>query len=1000
VSGLFDDETPEGPRGNADLGRPSSGRLRAVLITAVVLVVGFLGLTGFSAFWTERLWFGSVGYAGVFSTMVWTRIALFVAFGVLMAVVVGLNMLVAFRTRPIFRPASPEQTSLDRYREVVTPIRVWLLVGVALLTGTFAGSSAAGQWREYLLWRNGVPFRDTDPYFGRDIGFYVFELPWLHFLVDFVMAAAIVSLMAAGGVHYLYGGIRLQGRGDRLSGAAQAQASVLLGVFMLAKGADYYLDRFDLLSESGALMTGLSYTDDRAVLPAKNILMGIAAICAVLFLLNVWRRTWLLPSVGLGLLVLSAILLGMIWPGIVQQFRVNPTEADKEEPYIQRNIHATRAAYKIADAKVEPFSGRADLSSLNENARRTLAQRAIDSPGIRLVDPKVVTQTFQQRQQVRGYYTVADVLDVDRYQVNGEERDVVLGIRELNQSGIAASSQNWANLATVYTHGYGVIAAYGNQRPANNQQTVQGDEPAWAEVDLPPKGQLSGLTEEGYEGRVYFGENSPTYSIVGRAAEGARNIELDLPGESGNGEDRTTTYGGADGVRIGSTFHQLLYMIKFGELNIILSERVNGNSKILYYRDPSQRVEKVAPWLTVDGDPFPAVVDERLVWMLDGYTTTDRYPLSEKESFEEMTDDSLADPTQFRTLQTDEINYMRNAVKATVDAYDGTVTLYAWDEEDPLLQAWSQAFPGTVRPRSDIPDALLEHMRYPEDLFKVQRFQLAAYHVTNARDFYEANDKWEVPSDPNDPTSLQPPYRLSVPSERAQDTFSLTSVYTPVNRENLAAFVSVDGDAADQGYGTIRIKRLGSSSQIPGPGQIANQIQSDQSVTQALLPYSRETNTQVVNGNLLTLPVGDGLLYVQPLYSLRSSGEGNFPVLRYVAVSFGQNQVGIGRTLGEAIYDVLSLSGTPSDLGGGQTTGGDRPNTPTGEPPTGSVDAQVQQLLRQAQAKFEEAEQAQREGDTVGWAEALEEAKDLVEQAIELAEQEPAREPASDATTE
>jgi len=999
VSELFDDERPRRPGGSADLGRPSSGRSRALLITVVVLVVSLLGLTGFSAFWTERLWFGSVGYAGVFSTMVWTQVVLFVAFGVLMAVMVGVNMLVAFRSRPIFRPASAEQTSLDRYREAVTPIWIWLLVGVALLTGTFAGSSAAGQWRSYLLWRNGVPFRDTDPYFERDIGFYVFDLPWLHFLVDFVMAMAIVSLIAAAGVHYLYGGIQFQGRGDRLSGAAKAQASVLFGVFMLAKVADYYLDRFDLLSESGALITGFTYTDDHTVLPAKNILMGIAAICAVLFLLNVWRRSWLLPSVGLGLMVLSAILLGMIWPAIVQQFRVSPTEADKEEPYIQRNIDATRTAYNIADAVVEPFSGRADLASQNENARRTLAQSAIDSPGIRLVDPKVVKQTFEQRQQVRGYYNVADVLDVDRYQVNGKERDVVLGIRELNQGGIAESGQNWANLATVYTHGYGVIAAYGNQRPASNQQTVQGDEPAWAEVDLPPKGQLSALTDEGYEGRIYFGENSPRYSIVGKASEAARDIELDLPGDSGSGDDRTTTYNGADGVRVGSMFRRLLYAIKYGEPNIILSERVNGNSKILYNRDPSHRVEKVAPWLTVDSDPLPAVVDGRVVWVIDGYTTTDRYPLSEKESFEEMTDSSLAETTQLRTLPTDEINYMRNAVKATVDAYDGTVTLYAWDEDDPILQAWSNVFPQTVRPKSDIPKALLEHMRYPEDLFKVQRFQLAAYHVTDASDFYEANDKWKVPVDPNDPTSLQPPYRLSVPSDRAQDTFSLTSVYTPFNRENLAAFVSVDADASRDGYGTIRIKRLGSSSQIPGPGQIANQIQSDQSVTQALLPYTRETNTQVVNGNLLTLPVGDGLLYVQPLYSLRTSGEGNFPVLRYVAVSFGQNQVGIGRTLGEAIYVVLGLSGTPSDVGGGQTGGGGQQGTPPdGEPPTGSVDDQVQRLLRLAQAKFEEAERAQRAGDTVGWAEALEEAKDLVEQAIELAEQAPADEPTSDAT--
>jgi hypothetical protein len=748
---------------------------------------------------------------------------------------------------------------------------------------------------------------------------------------------------------------------------------------VLAKAVDYWLDRYDLVHQGGALITGMTYTRDNAVLPAKNILAGIALICAVLFFVNVWRRTWTLPTVGLALLVVSAVLLGMIWPGVVQQFQVSPTEADKEEPYIAKNIDATRAAYDIEAAEVEAYDGEPDLPD------RQLATAAIDSPGIRLVDPQVVQQTFEQRQQVRGYYTVAPVLDVDNYAINGEERDVVLAVRELNQAGISSGSQNWANLHTVYTHGYGVIAAYGNQRPADNETVLTGQEPAWAEIDIPPRGQLTELTEGGYEPRIYFGENSPTYSIVGKPSEGSRDIELDLPGGDGNGtSDTTNTYDGADGVEVGSFFNKLLYAVKFGEPNLVLSGRVHENSKILYDRDPARRVEKVAPWLTVDGDPFPAVVDGRVVWLLDGYTVTDKYPLSQRESFEEMTDDSLNDAPGFQTLPTDEINYMRNAVKATVDAYSGEVTLYEWDEDDPILQAWTKAFPGTVEPREDIPDSLLEHMRYPEDMFKVQRYQLAQYHVTDAADFYEANDRWQVPTDPNNPTSLQPPYRLSVPSEDERDTFSLTSVYTPVNRENLAAFVSVDAEAAEDGYGTIRIKRLGSSSQIPGPGQIANQIQSDQAVTDVLLPYSRETNTRVVNGNLLTLPVGGGLLYVQPLYSLRTSGEGNFPVLRFIAVSFGE-EVGVGRTLGEAIYDVLGLFGTPSDSpgGGGQTDGGSGDGG-EGES-TGSVQEQIRDLLDAADQAFADADEAQRNGDLVEWARLMEEARSLIDEAIGLA---------------
>ena len=957
--------------------REGPGRSRTLLITTAITVVGFLALIGLSSFWTERLWFSSVGYSTVFSRLIWTKVGLFVVFGGLMAVGVGVTMLLAFRLRPVLRPPSAETASLAQYREAVTPIRRGLLIGISLLVGFFGGTAGAGQWRNFMLWRNGVPFDRNDPFLDRDIGFYVFDLPWWHFLTDFTMALALLSLIASAVVHYLYGGILLPASKARFSGAAASQLSVLLGVFMVAKAADYWLDRFDILTSSGRLIDGMTYTDDHALLPAKNVLMGIAVICALLLFVNVWRRAWMLPSLGLGLFMLSAILFGMIWPGLVQQFRVDPTEADKEAPYIARNIEATRVAYDIADAEVEPYSGESEL------APQQLAQSAIDSPGIRLVDPQVVQQTFEQRQQVRGYYSVAPVLDVDNYEINGQERDVVLAVRELNQDGISASSQNWANLHTVYTHGYGVVAVYGNQRPADNEAVLTGQEPAWAEIDIPPRGQLTDLTEGGYEGRIYFGENSPSYSIVGKSSEDAADIELDLPGDAGTGADRSTTYDGEDGVPVGGFLNQLLYAVKLGEINLMLSERVHENSEILYHRDPALRVEKVAPWLTVDSDPFPAVVDGRVVWLLDGYTLTDKYPMSEKGSFAEMTDDALGNDIAFQTLPSDEINYMRNAVKATVDAYDGTVTLYAWDEEDPILRAWMGAFPGTVQPRSEIPEAVLEHLRYPLDLFKVQRYQLGAYHVLDAGDFYEANDRWKVPTDPNNPTFLQPPYRLSVPSSGSTDMFSLTSVYTPVNRENLAAFVSVDADAVEDSYGTFRVKRLSSSSQIPGPGQIANQIQSDQAVTQALLPYTRETNTRVVNGNLLTLPVGGGLLYVQPLYSLRTSGEGNFPVLRFVAVSFGQD-VGVGRTLGEAIYDVLNLPGIPSDSPAGRPPpDSEEPSDPGGEP-TGSLQDRVQRLLDRADLKFEEADAALAEGDLGRYQDAVAEARALVQRAIDL----------------
>jgi uncharacterized protein len=976
VSNLFDDDPrrPTPPR----QGPPPPRRSRALVITASVLVVGFFALTTSAGFFTDRMWYAATGFPQVFSTLFWTRAGLFLVFGALMALVVGVNMYLAYRLRPLFRPNSPEQTGLDRYRDAVDPIRTWLLVGVAVLLGLFAGTSASGQWREFLLWRNGTDFGTRDEIFNRDIGFYVFDLPWLHYLVDSVMAFTVVAVLMAALVHYLYGGVRLQTSHDRLSGAAQAQLSVLVGVFVLAKAGDYWLDRFDLVHQSGRLITGVTYTDDHAVLPAKNILMAIAIICAVLFFANVLRRTWLLPSVGLALLALSAILLGMIWPGIVQQFQVEPTEADKEAPYIEANIEATRAAYDLEDVKPEEFTSEVTLATAR------LGILSLQTSTIPLVDPKLVAQTFEQQQQVRAYYSVSPVLDVDRYQIEGEDRALVLGVRELDQGGILEGDRNWNNLHTVYTHGNGVIAAFANQRPRDNETERGGIQ--WAEGQQANEDALSKLFPDGYESRVYYGEQSPDYSIVGKV-EGANDVELDLGNAGADDQDETTTYDGDGGVKVDSLLDQLLYAVKFGDPNFLLSERVSDNSKVLYYRQPLERVEKLAPWLTLDEDPYPAVIDGRIVWIVDGYTTTDRYPLAQKESFDTMTDDSLDDGSQFGTLPTDEINYMRNTVKATVDAYDGTVNLYAWDESDPILQAWRGAFPGTVQDREDIPDSLIEHLRYPEDLFKVQRYQFARYHVTGAHDFYTGNNRWEVPQDPEAPGQYQPPYRMFVqqPGEVGQ-SFELTSVFVPRGKNNLAAFVSVNSDASSDRYGKMEVLQL-PNEQTPGPGLIANEMTTSENVRNELLAF-QSGGSKPIYGNLLTLPVQDGLMYVQPVYAIRELSDASFPELEFVIVSYG-DQVGIGTTMTEALADVLGvnpdISTTSGDTGG---NGGGSDDQPTGDAAT-----QIRELLARAQVAFDEADAALADSDPVTYAQKMEEARGLVERAVGLAEQ--VRQPAS-----
>ena len=740
---------PGGPGGSGGPGGPgaqrsaaSSRRPGALIVTAIILIIAFMFLSGFASFWTDRLWFRSLGYSEVFTTLLLTRIGLFLVFAGLMAATVAVSMALAYRFRPVLWPGMPgmPDDGMDRYRELLAPRMAWVIGAASVVLGLFAGASATGQWRNFSMWRHSQDFGTTDPYFNKDVGFYVFELPFWHYVIDYVMALAVVGLMASILMNYLFGGIRISARpGERLTSAAQIQVSALLALFVLAKAVDYWLDRFDLVTNSGSIFTGMGYTDDKAVLPAKEILAGIAVVCAVLFLANIWRRTWLLPSVGVALFALSAIILGLIVPTVVQAIRVNPNVPVREGPYIKANIDATRKAYSldqvemgaVSSGNAVPTEGRLD---------------ALDdmTSSVPLVDPKVVSEVFEQQQQVRGYYSVSDVLDVDRYEIDDVDRAVVLGVREMDQNGIAESDRNWSNLHTVYTHGDGVIAAYANQRPEDDSS--QSLNIQWAQGQEANEDALTSLSPDGVETRVYYGEQSPDYSIVGKADDG-EDVELLLPSEQDD-NDAETTYGGKGGVEIGGLFNKVLYAIKFSEPNFVLSSLVNENSKVLYDRNPRTMVEKVAPWLTVDSDPYPVVVDGRIQWVLDGYTVTDKYPLSQRESLETMTDDSLQQNNGFQTLPTDEINYMRNSVKATVDAYDGTVTLYAWDDTDPILKVWDEVFPGLIKARDEIPEDLVSHLRYPEDLFKAQRYQFQRYHETSAADWFEGSDAVGGPQGP------------------------------------------------------------------------------------------------------------------------------------------------------------------------------------------------------------------------------------------------------------
>jgi len=924
----------------------------------VLLVVLF---TIFVDIWTGRMWFDSLGFQEVYTKRLLTQTGLFVVFGLVLAAVAVGNALIAFRTRPILIGDGYRNPTIERYQDSIDPIRHWVLIGLGVVMFLFGGASAGGHWRTFLLWRNAESFGQDDVYFGRDIGFFVFGYPWYRFLVTFGFTLLIIAIVVSLVTHYLYGGIRLQARRDKVARNAQVHLSVLLGLFMLLRAFSYWLDRYGLAIDDGDLMTGITYTDANAVIPSKNILAVISIICALLFFANVVRPGWMLPVLGLGLMVLSAILIGGIWPAIVQRFQVQPSEPDKEAPYITKNIAATRDAFDIADVEPEAFSG-----TSNKTAKELQAEAAA-LPGVRVIDPRIVSETFTQLQQIRGFYQMSPELDVDRYQLPTDElpagisdpelpQDVVIGVRELNLSGVA--DRNWNNDHTVYTHGYGVVAAYGTEISSNG-------EPVWAQENLPSVGALGDFEQE-----VYYGETFDTYSIVG-APEGSSPVELNIPESEDVETAQRSTYQGDGGVGIGSTFNQVLYAAKFWDSNILLSGRVNSESKIIYDRNPRQMVEKVAPWLTVDSDAYPAVVDGRLLWIIDGYTSTHDYPMSDLVDLSDAISDSRTPEEVVAGQPTDEVNYIRNSVKATVDAYDGTVTLYEWDEEDPLLKAWMGAFPDSVTSKDEISEDLLAHLRYPEDLFKLQREVLARYHVTETSTFYENSEVWEVPEDPTQEgaNQNQPPYYLTVGMPDASPEFSLTSVYTPRNRQNMASFMAVNADATNtEDYGQIRILELPSDTAVQGPGQVANELQNDETSAEELLSFR---NTQTVDfGNLLTLPMGEEMLYVQPVYTSRE-GAGSYPILQFVLVSIGgpgaetDSQVGIGATFEEAVDNALGLTtDTDPNIGGPPVQPPDGGGEPGGGEPGGGADEDtVESLLLEAQDYFDRAQTALDSGD-------------------------------------
>jgi len=750
---------------------------------------------------------------------------------------------------------------------------------------------AASHWQLWLQWRNATNFGRTDAQFHRDVSYYLFVLPFHRYVVNTAFVIVLLALATALAVAGVTGVARVR-KPRRMPAAMLSLFSVLFGLLLLAKAADYWLDRYSLVVSNRGVVTGPSYTDIHAVIPAKMTLLVLALVAALMLFANAAFRRWRVVLFAVGGLLVLGVAVGGVYPSIVQRVSAKPNAEAAEQTSIERNIAATRAAFGV-----DGSSGATVPAALTAAAPASISQlrsAATQDWQARVLDPNRVAATFTQLQQERSIYGFKSTLDVDHYPVGGTDQDLVVGVRELRVGSLPSAQKTWANQHLVYTHGYGVVAA-----PLDS---VNADgEPAFAESGLPPTGPLGS-----FQPRIYFGQQSPSYSIVDGPGSAHGGRELDLPAVGDTQPQTSTSYAGSGGVPIGSWFRQLAYAMKFHDANFILSKQVGAGSRLLYLRDPRQRVAAVAPWLTLDGDVYPVVEDGHVLWVVDGYTTSNNYPMSQRENFRSATTNTFTAKGS-AVAQGGSVNYIRNSVKATVDAYDGTVTLYAWNQSqqpDPVLETWEKAFPGLVRPQRDIPADLLPHLRYPQDLFNLQRQVLTSYHVSNPRAFYDGSDFWKVPNDPTVPGHpLQPSYYTSyLASPGTAARYDLTTSFTTLNRRTLAAYMTVDSTPGP-GYGRISVLQAPAAAADEGPGQIQNDIESDPDVAQQLT-LLRGGGSKVVLGNLQSVPIDGQMLYVEPIYE-RAAGGTSFPILRRVVAIF-DGHIAYDSTLRAAVDGVLA----------------------------------------------------------------------------------------------
>ena len=943
-------------------------------VAVVIVFVLVLSIRSIAVFYTDYLWFSNFHFTEVWRGILLDKVGLAIVFDLIFFVLMFANLIVAARlSPPVSALGASEDELVMRFRSTTNRYPRLTRILAAAFLAIVVGTSASGQWKNWILFSNSVPFGWTDPQFHKDASFYVFRMPFLSFLVSWSFLALVVVFLAVAVVNYFNGGIRLQGQGSRVSPAVKAHLSFILALMALVKAVGYYLQRYKLVNSTDAYVNGAGYTDVHAVLPALTLLLFISVVSAVILLVNIRRQGWVLPVVAVGLWGLISIILGGIYPAIVQKFIVQPSQVSKETPYIQRNITATRFAMGINNVAQEPF----DYSSTITGA--TLAADAPTLAAARLWDPTTPVQTFNKLQDIRSYYQF-NGLAVDRYNINGVQTPVIIGVRQINSADLPA--QSWINLHLQYTHGYGAVLAAANQATSNGN-------PAFLLQDLPPVsgGGVPTLSQP----QVYYGTNNPGYVIVN-----TKQPEIDYQTNSGSTVE--THYQGSGGVQLTSFVRRAAFALRFGDINPLISGLITTNSRIMFNRDIVNRVQKAVPFLKYDSQPYPVIYNGQIYWVIDAYTTTSQFPYAQAANTINVNSSSGLN-SQF--------NYVRNSVKVVINAYSGSMKYYVVDQADPIIQVYEKAFPNIFTPVSQAPAGLVAHFRYPVDVFTVQATMYGRYHITDPTGFYNAGDAWTLAQDPgtspsqaltqtqttnaqglpvvsNQVTRMQPSYQLlRLPGETGLG-FVLTEPFVPVSQNNqlqtLSGFLAAGSDPGS--YGKLTAYVSPRAQQVDGPLLVNAAISASPSISQAISLLDQH-GSQVEFGQMLMVPVHKALLYIRPLYV--QSSQNPLPELKQVIVVYG-TQAAMEPTLSAALNDIFGVV-VPGTYGSSLSPSSSSPSSSSASSGSSGTTATstISSLLTQAQNLWSQAQADLKSGNLGLYQSAINQMQVLITKAQALA---------------